>query len=148
MGSIAPDPRPPRPLGPDAEARHVGRRAGCPIARQGAAQATRLGVEAGGHLELLTDASILFPDSHVETTTTVTLAEGASAILAESFLWHDPKGGDTPRFTLMAASVEASGADGRLLVLDRYRIERPRDDEASRAFWRAALPEKPPPCPA
>jgi urease accessory protein len=105
--------------------------------RDRAVQATRLSVEAGGHLELLADASILFPDCHVETATTVTLGEGASAILAESFLWHDPKGGDAPRFALMAATVEASGADGRLLMLDRYRIELPEDDEASRAFWHA-----------
>jgi urease accessory protein len=106
--------------------------------RDRAVQATRLVVEAGGHLELLADAGILFPDSHVETTTTLALGEGASAILAESFLWHDPKGGDAPRFALMAATVEASGADGRLLMLDRYRIGRPKDDEASRAFWRAS----------
>ncbi|MGD9536656.1 MAG: urease accessory protein UreD [Alphaproteobacteria bacterium] len=105
--------------------------------RDRAVQATRLVVEAGGHAELLADASILFPDSHVETTTTLGLGAGASAIIAESFLWHDPKGGDAPSFALMAATVEASGADGRLLMLDRYRIGRPKDDAANLAFWRA-----------
>ncbi len=100
-----------------------------------AAQATRLEVEAGGHLELIADATILFPDCHVETTTTLSLAEGASAIIADSFLWHDPKAGGAPNFTLMAASVEARDDRERLLVLDRYRITRPDDDAATRAFW-------------
>ncbi len=100
-----------------------------------ARQVTRLEVEAGAHLELIADATILFPDCHVETTTTLALGEGASAIIADSFLWHDPKAGGAPTFALMAASVEASDDKGHLLVLDRYRIARPATDEATRAFW-------------
>lgn len=100
-----------------------------------AVQATRLEVEAGGHLELIADATILFPDCHVETTTVLTLADGASAIIADSFLWHDPKAGGAPNFALMAASVEARDDRERLLVLDRYRIARPAADAATRAFW-------------
>lgn len=100
-----------------------------------AVQATRLEVEAGGHLELIADATILFPDCHVETTTTLTLADGASAIIADSFLWHDPKAGGAPTFALMAASIEARTDQTRLLMLDRYRVARPDKDEATRIFW-------------
>jgi urease accessory protein len=100
-----------------------------------AVHATRLKVETGGHLELIADATILFPDCHVETTTTLSLAEGASAIIADSFLWHDPKAGGAPTFALMAASVEARRDTGRLLMLDRYRIARPAGDKSTRAFW-------------
>ncbi len=100
-----------------------------------AAQTTRLEVEAGGHLELIADATILFPDCHVETTTNLTLGEGASAIIADSFLWHDPKAGGAPNFALMAAAVEARDDKGRLLMLDRYRVARPESDEKTRVFW-------------
>jgi len=105
--------------------------------RDRAVQETRLMVGAGGHLELIADATILFPASHVETATTLSLAEGASAILAEAFLWHDPKGGAAPTFLLMASTIEARRPDGRLLARDRYRIATPADDEATRAEWQA-----------
>jgi urease accessory protein len=106
--------------------------------RDRAVQETLLGVAAGGHLEFIADTTILFPDSRVESALTLHLAEGASAILADGFLWHDPKGGGAPGFALMAASVAAHDATGRLVVLDRYRIERPAHDDATVTAWRAA----------
>lgn len=105
--------------------------------RDRAMQETRLTIGAGAHLELIADATILFPASHVETMTLVELAPGASAILAEGFLWHDPKGGDAPTFARMASTVEARDERGRLLARDRYRIEEPASDASTLAEWRA-----------
>jgi urease accessory protein len=103
---------------------------------EGAVQAIQLDVEEGGYLEFLADAAILFPGSRLESTTTVTLGPRAVAIVAESFVWHDPTGDPEPRFAELAGSIEAVDANGRLLALDRYRAERPNVNAASRAFWR------------
>ncbi|MBM3585270.1 MAG: hypothetical protein FJX36_12850 [Alphaproteobacteria bacterium] len=105
--------------------------------RDHAVQEAHLKIERNGYLEVIADPAILFPDSTVETMTMIELDQGASAILAESFFWHDPKGGVAPNFSLASTAIEVRDSAGRLLMKDRYRVTRPDPDPATTADWQA-----------
>jgi len=87
-----------------------------------AAQSVRLTAEAGALLEYLPDPLVLFPRARLESTTHVRLAPGATVLLAESFLSHDPQGREAP-FELLALTLRAERPDGSLLFLDRIELE-------------------------
>ncbi len=86
-------------------------------------QNASLAVEAGGYLEYLTDPVILFPNARLESRIDVVCAAEGTAILADSFLSHDPAGGAAPAFGMFATEVVVRWPEAAPLVIDRFRIE-------------------------
>lgn len=89
----------------------------------GAAEQT-LTIEArdGALVEYLPDPLILFPTAQLRATLIIRAAANATVLAAESFLLHDPKGGDGA-FDLLGSETRIEDVDGRLLALDRFRID-------------------------
>jgi urease accessory protein len=73
-------------------------------------------------VEYLPDPIILFPGSRLETRLDLHLSQGASLMVCESFLLHDPSGGSA-KPSLLDSCVSAHLSDGTLIVRDRIRIE-------------------------
>lgn len=88
-----------------------------------AVQKASVTVEAGGYLEYLTDPVILFPHARLVSRVDVTCAAGGTAILADSFLSHDPAGGTLPAFGMFATEVKVRRPEGAPMVIDRFRVE-------------------------
>lgn len=76
----------------------------------------------GALIEYLPDPLILFPTSELHTLLTIRAAETATVIAGESFLLHDPEGGDET-FDELRSETRIEDADGGLLALDRFRID-------------------------
>jgi urease accessory protein len=76
----------------------------------------------GSLVEYLPDPAILFPSSRLEARLDFQLGKGASVIVSDSFLLHDPscKGG-VPG--LLDSTLNVTLADGTLIARDRMRIE-------------------------
>jgi urease accessory protein len=76
----------------------------------------------GSLVEYFPDPAILFPNSRLETRLDLQLEKGASVLVSESFLLHDPscKGG-VPAF--LDSTLNATLSDGTLIARDRMRIE-------------------------
>jgi len=75
----------------------------------------------GSLLEYLPDPGILFPQARLHSRVRLQLGEGATAILAEAFLPHDPAGAQEPFGSYDSETVIVDG-NGRRLVLDRFRL--------------------------
>ena len=90
-----------------------------------AEQKARITVAPGAHLEYLPDPVILFPGARLKSSQKLVLADGASAILFDSFLAHDFRedGGVFDRFE---NEIGIFTPDGRPQVIDRFRILRQR----------------------
>lgn len=82
---------------------------------------TTAGVARDGFLALLPDPLVLFPGASLRTATNLTLAEGATALLAESASLHDPRG-ESRAFDRLRGVVTVRDADGRVLLEDRGDI--------------------------
>ena len=89
-----------------------------------AEQTATLSVGAGGFGELIVDPLILFPGARLDRRTQVIVDAAATAITGDSFLWHDPAGG-AGVFDWLASEVVFSRPDGRVLAVDRFRIDGP-----------------------
>ncbi len=89
---------------------------------QAASQQVELHAQAGSFLEYLPDPVILFPRAKLTSGVRVSVHPGATVILGESVLLHDPKGGDDRFDWLQSETVIEDGA-GKLLARDRFRIE-------------------------
>lgn len=89
---------------------------------QAASQQVELHAQAGSFLEYLPDPVILFPRAKLTSGVRVSVHPGATVILGESLLLHDPKGGDDRFDWLQSETVIEDGA-GKLLARDRFRIE-------------------------
>jgi urease accessory protein len=65
---------------------------------------------------------VLFPNSRLQSTVHVRLADGATAIIADAFLRHDPKqnGGV---FSSYASEIVIGEATGQTLAIDRLAID-------------------------
>ncbi|MCZ6720785.1 MAG: urease accessory protein UreD [Proteobacteria bacterium] len=96
--------------------------------------AVAIEVGAQAHLEYLSDPLILFPRARVASTIALKVAEDATAILADSFLYHDPAGGALPAFDSYESEIAIRGRDGELLALDRFCIEHPEATHANPAL--------------
>lgn len=83
----------------------------------------------GSLLEYLPDPAILFPQARLRSAIRLRLDADATAILADSFLLHDPGGADEP-FGSYLSETEVVDADGRRLVLDRFEVS---GEEAQKA---------------
>lgn len=86
-----------------------------------AEQDVTLRAEQGAWLEYLPDPLILFPGARVESRVRLTLAEGAHAIVADSFLAHDSKAAGRS-FDRLHSEIRIERADGRLLACDAFSI--------------------------
>jgi urease accessory protein len=72
-------------------------------------------------VEYLPDPIILFPNSRLGSSLDVSLCQGASLVLGESFLLHDPSGnGALP--SMLESCVSVRFSNGRLIARDRMRI--------------------------
>ena len=76
----------------------------------------------GSHVEYLPDPQVLFPDSRLRSTVHVRLADGATAIVADAFLRHDP-GQDGGVFSSYASEIVIGGSRGKTLAIDRLAID-------------------------
>ena len=76
----------------------------------------------GSLLEYLPDPTILFPEARLRTAITLEPASGALIIAGDSFLPHDPGGGDLP-FAFCAGETRVVDPRGRLLSLDRFHFD-------------------------
>lgn len=87
----------------------------------GARQHVAVTAADGAFLEYMPDTAILFPGASLSSTVDVTVGQGATVIVQDAFLGHDPKGADAA-FDMLESTVRISDPDGRLLALDRYRV--------------------------
>jgi urease accessory protein len=74
------------------------------------------------HLEYIADPTICFPRSRLFSQTELCVAAGASAIVAESYLWHDPHGGGEMVVDALAMETAIRRPDGHLMALDRSSL--------------------------
>ncbi len=86
-----------------------------------ARQRTLLQAGPGSLLEYLPDPVILFPQARLRSKLRLRLGDGATAILADAFLPHDPAGAHEP-FGSYESETQIEDAGGRRLVLDRFRV--------------------------
>ena len=87
-----------------------------------AVQRTRLVVQPGALLEYMPAPLILFPGSHMVSDVDVTLAEGALVVVADSFLPHDPAGGQRS-FARIESAMTVRDGNGALLARERMCID-------------------------
>jgi urease accessory protein len=87
-----------------------------------ALQLVDLDAKGQSHLEYIADPTICFPRSRLVSRTNLCVAAEASAILAESYIWHDPCGVDQMGFDALVLETAIRRPDGRLLALDRSSL--------------------------
>ena len=85
-------------------------------------QRTQIEARPGSFLEYLPDPLILFPGARLSTTVRARLHEGATLVVADGFLQHDPFGtGRT--FDRLTSELSVETTAGSLLALDRFAID-------------------------
>lgn len=87
-----------------------------------ALQEVRLVASAQSHLEFLADPTICFPHSRLVARTDLCVATDASAIIGDSYMWHDPRGANPMAFDALTMETTIRRPDGRLLALDRGHL--------------------------
>jgi urease accessory protein len=87
-----------------------------------AAQRARIECEAGSYLEYLPDAQILFPGSRFRSEVAIRLSGNALAVVADSFLVHDPEG-QGGVFSAYFSEIVVENEAGTSLAVDRLRID-------------------------
>lgn len=86
-----------------------------------AQQSVVLDLAATSIFALTADPVILFPGAALTSATTITMEDGARAILTDGFSHHDPRGAETP-FTDMTLSLTIRDRASRIRVRERGRI--------------------------
>jgi urease accessory protein len=81
-----------------------------------ALQQVSLAALAHSHLEFLADPTICFPRSRLVAKTDLCVATEASAIVGDSYMWHDPRGADPMAFDALTMETTIRRPDGRLLA--------------------------------
>jgi urease accessory protein len=87
-----------------------------------ALQQVSLATLAHSHLEFLADPTICFPQSRLVAKTDLCVATEASAIVGDSYIWHDPRGADPMAFDALTMETTIRRPDGLLLAIDRGRL--------------------------
>lgn len=79
---------------------------------------------AGGEsfLEVLPDPQILFPQSSYEGISRIHMAEGATCIVSDSFLTHDPTGNGGMPLRYRSEIIVENGS-GRAIAIDRLQVD-------------------------
>lgn len=88
---------------------------------RGARQRVRIEVEAGAFFEYLPKPALLFPRADLHSRVDVVLHPGASLLLCDSCLGHEPDGKDN-YFDKYLSTLCVVRPDGRLLLLDRMQL--------------------------
>jgi urease accessory protein len=91
-----------------------------------ALQQLKLDALEEAHLEYIADPTICFPRSRLVARTDLCVAAGASAIVSDSYLWHDPCGKDAMAFDTLSMETAIRRPDGRLVALDRSCLPSPQ----------------------
>jgi urease accessory protein len=78
--------------------------------------------EAGSFLEVLPNPQILFPHAFYCGTARIIAGEGATVLLSESFLTHDPDGAARPP-RAYRSEIVVEQPNGRLFAIDRLRMD-------------------------
>jgi urease accessory protein len=102
-----------------------------------AASERTLSVAAGGHLDYVPRPTILHADARYEQTTTLTVADDASAVLEEVVVPGRLARGEAFAFDRYRSRVRVRDADGRLLCADTTDLTPDGDgenDDARRSF--------------
>jgi urease accessory protein len=86
-----------------------------------ARQSVALTAAADAFLEYMPDATILFPGATLNSALDVTVDDGATVVIGESYIGHDPDGNGTP-FEALESTLRIVDRAGRLLALDRYAV--------------------------
>jgi urease accessory protein len=81
-----------------------------------------LQVEQNAYLEYLSEPTTLFPRSRLASNMNVWVEKGGCAILADSFLTHDPSGVSPAPFDDLLGEVSFHDEKDNLLALDRRRL--------------------------
>ncbi|TVR46275.1 MAG: urease accessory protein UreD [Rhodobacteraceae bacterium] len=89
--------------------------------RHGTRQLVTLDVAEGALLEYLPDPSILMAGARLGTRIDARLAPGATLMLADAQMWHDPEGRGR-HFDWLESEIQINGAD-RPLLLERFTVE-------------------------
>lgn len=87
-----------------------------------ASQCTHIVVGNDATLEMIADPLILFPNSRVYAQTKIILHPGATAIVGDCFLMHDPNAGKTA-FDYLSNETVFESETGKPLVIDRIRLD-------------------------
>jgi urease accessory protein len=87
-----------------------------------ASQRMRIQCEAGSYLEYLPDPQILFPGSRFRSEVVVRLSGNAVALVSDSFLTHDPAGGDDT-FSAYGSEIVVEAETGKALAIDRLKVD-------------------------
>lgn len=89
-----------------------------------ASQDARIIAEGDAYLEYLPDPHILFPRSSFASAIRIVMAPGATVLVSDSVMTHDPHGlGGLPNFYRSEIVIE--DGDGRTLAIDRLRLDTP-----------------------
>ena len=92
-------------------------------------QKVRLEAHPGSRLVWQPRPLVLFPGARVATTLEIVLHEGAEAMWYDAFIPHDA-GNPGKRFGSLESETVVRSADGRILVVDRFRISGEDLDDA------------------
>ena len=92
------------------------------IESRAASQQVELHAHPGSFLEYLPDPVILFPRAKLASDVRVRMHPGATVILGDALLLHDPKGGDD-QFDWLQSDTLIEDEAGKPLARDCFRIE-------------------------
>jgi urease accessory protein len=98
---------------------------------------TRLDVADGAFAALTLDPLVLFPGAELDVETSVTLADGALAILSDGVAAHDFAGAGRP-FARLSSALSVFDGRGRLLLADRAMVFGPDVIEGSALLGQGA----------
>lgn len=87
-----------------------------------ASQEARIAAQRGSYLEYLPDPQILFPGARYSSRLALSVAEGATVLLGDAFLMHDPQG-ENRMFSSYLSEIEIADGNGRRLALDRIKLD-------------------------
>ena len=84
----------------------------------------RMHIQCGGgsYLEYLPDPQILFPGSRFRSEVVVRVSGNAVALVSDTFLRHDPAGGDDT-FSAYGSEIVVEDETGRALAIDRLKVD-------------------------
>lgn len=90
--------------------------------QESAVQYLEIRTREDSFLEYLPDPNILFPRSRLDNRVKLITHPGSTAIVGDTLLLHDPKGGDGV-FDWLRSETRIEDPSGKLMACDRFRIE-------------------------
>jgi urease accessory protein len=84
-------------------------------------QAVTIHAAGGSFVEYLPDSLILFPEACLRTTLHVEIEDGATVMMSDAFLSHDPKAQGRPFRSLHSETI-VQHVNGQRLCIDRFMV--------------------------